>query len=294
MSYRRAGLFSHMNFFRKTVAKILGTSASVVPSHTLHSIQIQSIALDRKVLVDVYLPASYPASIREQHPFVLFNDGQDLARMDFSQTFANLARDKNLPPLVAVGIHCNERRMREYGTARQADYKGRGDLAAQHAQFVVGELLPYLHGVFRLSPRPEDTVMAGFSLGGLSAFDIAWAHPEVFGKVGVFSGALWWRSGAVVPGNPDADRIMHDIVQKTVKIYPNQSFWFECGTLDETDDRNQNGIIDSIDDTLDLMRALRQRGIPEPNLRYVQVENGRHEPGTWGKVMPDFLRWAFG
>ena len=29
-------------------------------------------------------------------------------------------------------------------------------------------------------------------------------------------------------------------------------------------------------------------------MRYVQVEGGHHHPDTWGRVLPDFLLWAFG
>ena len=35
-------------------------------------------------------------------------------------------------------------------------------------------------------------------------------------------------------------------------------FWLEAGTKDEAADRNNNGIIDAIDDTLDLITALKR------------------------------------
>ncbi|MDO8365739.1 MAG: hypothetical protein Q7T20_03000 [Saprospiraceae bacterium] len=78
------------------------------------------------------------------------------------------------------------------------------------------------------------------------------------------------------------------------KFDENQRFWFQCGTLDEEEDSNNNGIIDSIDDTLDLIKSMQEKGIPEKNIRYVEIENGRHEPWTWGEAMPDFLGWVFG
>jgi enterochelin esterase-like enzyme len=279
-----------MNFLQKTAARLLGKPAR--PHPLVEQIHFHSSALQRVVLCDVYLPVGYRPGMSAGYPLVLFNDGQDLPRMDFETQFHALMAAKKIPPMVAVGMHANERRIREYGTARQADYKGRGDLAAAHAQFVVNELLPHLHSQFRLSSRKEKNILAGFSLGGLSAFDIAWAHPHIFGAAGVFSGSLWWRSADVRPEDPDADRIMHDIVAQTRQPDPSQSFWFQCGTLDETDDRNHNGVIDAIDDTLDLIRALREKGIPEKNLRYLEMEGGRHEPATWAQAMPDFLNWV--
>jgi enterochelin esterase-like enzyme len=69
-------------------------------------------------------------------------------------------------------------------------------------------------------------------------------------------------------------------------------FWFQTGTNDETDDRNKNGIIDSIDDTTDLIKLLKGKGYAD--IVYREVEGGEHNPKTWGEVLPDFLIWAFG
>ncbi|MBK6994801.1 MAG: esterase family protein [Lewinellaceae bacterium] len=279
-----------MNFFQKAVSKVLGHN-NLEGSPAVHHFRFKSQALDREVVYDAYLPASYDPTTGQQYPLVLFNDGQDLPRMHFANVLEKLETDKKIPPFIAIGIYTSERRIREYGTARQADYKGRGDLAPKYTHFIVEELMPHLREQFSVSLLAKDTAFAGFSLGGLSAMDIAWAHPEVFGAAGVFSGSHWWRSSAVRPDDPDADRIMHDIVQKVTKFDKNQRFWFQCGTLDEEEDRNNNGIIDSIDDTLDLIRALHEKGIPEKNIRYLEIENGRHEPGTWREAMPDFLWW---
>lgn len=270
---------------------MLGNPAAVAPP--THHFRINSGALNRMVAVDVYLPPAYTAGAETLYPLVLFNDGQDLPRMHFEQIFEKLTLARTIRPFIAVGIRAGEQRIREYGTAQQADYKGRGDLASWYSRFVLEELLPHLRDQFSISTKVQDTAFAGFSLGGLSAIDIAWAHPEVFGVVGVFSGSLWWRSVDVRPEAPDADRIMHEIVGETKKWDNTQRFWFQCGTLDEEEDRNHNGIIDSIDDTLDLIRALREKGIPERNIRYVEIENGRHEPATWGEAMPGFLEWGF-
>jgi enterochelin esterase-like enzyme len=212
--------------------------------------------------------------------------------MQFRGILESELSQKKIPPAVVVGIHASSQRIREYGTARQADYKGRGDLAGQYQQFILQELLPYLYRHYRISDQAEDCSIAGFSLGGLSAFDIGWAHPDVFGAIGVFSGALWWRWSAVSPEDPDADRIVHDIVKNTSAIDSRQYFWFQCGTLDEEDDRNNNGIIDSIDDTLDLIKTMRQVGIHEDSIRYLEMEGGKHDPATWGEAMGDFLEWA--
>jgi hypothetical protein len=109
----------------------------------------------------------------------------------------------------------------------------------------------------------------------------------------VFSGSLWWRSRASTPEDPDGGRIMIDILEKS-KYQKGMKFWFQVGTNDETEDRNNNGIIDAIDDTIDTINTLTRLGYrPHEDIKYVEVEGGEHSPVTWGQVMPDFLKWAF-
>ena len=280
----------YMNFWSKPIRSFQSLLRGKAP----HIRQIRhwySPILDRTVDLDVYLPPDYNKGPKRSYPLVLFNDGQDLPVMDFAGILENLYREAAIPNLIAVGIYANFERIREYGTARQADYKGRGDKAGLYRDFVMQELLPLLNRRFRLSGEPKETIYAGFSLGALSAMDIAWEYPQIFGGVGIFSGALWWRCSDVDPADPDADRIVLDIVQKTVEVDTNQRFWFECGTLDELDDRNNNGRIDAIDDTLDLMQALQEKGIPEESMYYLEIEGGRHDQRTWGEAMPAFLTW---
>jgi enterochelin esterase-like enzyme len=254
-----------------------------------------SPTLDREVDLDIYLPPDYKSSSTSSYPLVLFNDGQDLPRMDFATILERLYQQKQVPYMIVVGIYASHNRIREYGTARQPDYKNRGDLAGQYREFILEEVLPFVRHRFRTIEDPSTTAFAGFSLGGLSALDIGWSAPHIFGKIGVFSGALWWRwEDTYSHKDPDAARIIHDIIRTTPDQRPNhQCFWFECGTDDEEDDRNNNGVIDAIDDTIDCIRELKLRGYHESQIRYLEIEDGRHEPQTWGQAMPDFLRWAF-
>lgn len=280
-----------MNFWQKPVETLHELLHRKAP-HLRQIRHFESLSLEREVDFDVYLPPDYHLSRGRLHPLIIFNDGQDLPRMDFTDVLQQAYYSQLLPPCIVVGIYASRERHREYGTVRQVDYKGRGDKAAGHTGFVISELLPYLRRRFRVTEAVEETIIAGFSLGGLSALDIGWAYPGIFGAVGVFSGALWWRWSPVDEANPDADRIMHDIIDSVGSAHAAQRYWFQCGTLDETEDRNGNGVIDSIDDTLHLIELLHRKGCPEPAIRYLEIEGGTHDPPTWGQAMPDFLHWV--
>ena len=257
--------------------------------------RFHSIHLQRDVCVDIYYPEGKNRHRKDPgFPFLILNDGQDLERVGLIRTLETLWAGGQLPPLIAIGVYANEERLQEYGTAGRPDYKGRGSKADAYTRFVARELLPWLRGHYHLSWLPKHAAIAGFSLGGLSAMDIAWQQELLFGKVGVFSGSFWWRSAPVDPADPDAHRIMHEVVAGGPKRN-GMSFWFQAGTKDEEEDRNNNGIIDAIDDTLDLIRELENLGYQRhQDIRYVEVQDGEHNPETWAGVMPDFLKWAFG
>jgi enterochelin esterase-like enzyme len=172
--------------------------------------------LKRDVKLEVILPDVYYQEPDQPYPVLLLNDGQDVPALQLFDTLEALYARKILSPIIVVAIHAGNR-MQEYGTAGQLDYQKRGKKAKAYTQFILKELIPDLHLRYRLSIHHEDWVIAGFSLGGLSAFDIAWKQPTTFGKVGVFSGSLWWRSKAFIPSDPDADRIIHDMVEAGVK-----------------------------------------------------------------------------
>jgi enterochelin esterase-like enzyme len=252
---------------------------------------IESAFLDREVIIDAYLPTNieYP----EKMGLLLINDGQDLPKMPFDEILDGLIDEKNIEPLVCIGIYCGADRKNEYGVAGEPDYKGRGAKAGLYTQFILEELLPFIRETYHV-PSFKEKSFAGFSMGGLSALDIVWNNPQQFSKVGIFSGSLWWRSKDYADGYSDAtDRIMHQQI-KNGKFHPWLKFFFESGVLDETEDRNGNGIIDSIDDTTDLITILKEIGYNDDQIKYLELTDGKHDVPTWARAFPDFLKWGWG
>ena len=217
-------------------------------------LELYSEFLSRTVKIDFYFPGNF----KHQYPcsFLIVNDGQDLEMMEFDLILEEL-KDQ-LKPVIVAAIHCGSNRKMEYGVIGEPDFKGRGALAMDYADFLFNELLPVATKKFHLNPSMEKSI-AGFSLGGLSALDIAWSFPGEYKYAAVFSGSLWWRSIDQSDNDYDDDkhRIMHQHIRRG-KLLPGLKFFFQCGNKDETRDRNRNGIIDSIDDTKDLINELVQ------------------------------------
>lgn len=257
----------------------------------VEQIAIPSGELKRQVIVDFYLPKNIadPTGLS----LLLINDGQNLDEMPFSQMLNGLLASGQVKPLLCAGIHAGKDRKNEYGTALQTDYEGRGAKAPAFENFILEHLIPVIHSRYGIE-RFKEMAYAGFSLGGLTALDLTWRHPDVFSKAGVFSGSLWWRSKELgTDYNDDTDRIMHQLVRKG-EFNKGQRFYFMTGSLDETADRNNNGVIDSIDDTLDLIKELETLGYKNgQDIQYINYEDGRHDVPTWGRAMPQFLLWGW-
>ncbi|HZH95105.1 MAG TPA: alpha/beta hydrolase-fold protein [Flavisolibacter sp.] len=251
---------------------------------------VDSVFLKRLVIVDFYIPDAVfgPGGLH----LLLINDGQDLVKMNFTGMLEGLLGNGAIQPLMCVGIHAGEDRRMEYGTAKVLDYIGRGAKAAAYNSFVINELLPLIEKEFSAQPFKSRNI-AGFSLGGLSAIDITWNHPQIFTTAGIFSGSLWWRSKDVSHGYDEHfDRIMHRQIRER-DYHAGLRFYFTTGSLDEVADRNNNGIIDSIDDTVALIDELQKKGYTHNDIAYKNYEDGRHDVETWGRAMPGFLHWGW-
>jgi enterochelin esterase-like enzyme len=250
---------------------------------------IVSKYLKRSVLFDIYTPGTLINT--KDVNLLLINDGQDLSKMNFIQTVSDLSDVRGMNQLVSVGIHAGIERKQEYGVAGIPDYQQRGSKASDYSDFVILELIPSLIKLLAIENFNKKYFL-GFSLGGLMAFDIAMDFQHEFDAAGVFSGSFWWRSRALGEGYSDLE---HRIIHKKIRsknALSTQRFFFQAGKLDELADRNNNGIIDSIDDTVDLIATLENIGYQGGSqLAYLELEDGGHNLETWTRVMPVFFKW---
>jgi enterochelin esterase-like enzyme len=254
---------------------------------------IESKYLEREITVDFYLPEDMKSL--STLDLLLINDGQNMEEVGLISILKDLYNENLIRPLFCAAIHSGKERKMEYGIASEADYQGRGLNAGLYTAFIIYELLPFIKTGYQ-PPSFASKGFAGFSLGGLSAMDIAWNHPQEFSRVGVFSGSFWWRS--IDQTNEEYNDDQHRIMQNQIRrghYRQELKFFFQCGNMDEVMDRNNNGIIDSIDDTLDVIKELIGKGYTQPrDIQYLEMPDGKHDMATWARAMPVFLKWGWG
>ncbi len=230
---------------------------------------------------------------KDEWNLLILNDGQDFAKFRAAEQADSLWDAGKIKPLIIVGVHAADRE-EEFGVAGKPDFAGRGRKAEDYDEFINNELLPFIRK--QASVRKFQSLgIAGASLGGLSAMDIAWNHADKFSVMGAFSGSFWWRDKDLSDKSyrDDRNRIMQAKLLASRKR-PETKFFFSAGELEETSDRDSDSIIDVIDDTQDLITLLKEkRRIPASSIQFRVLPFGKHDHATWAGVFPEFLLWAY-
>ena len=142
---------------------------------------IESSFLGREVWVDIYAPAGIRSL--DASDLLLINDGQDLPVMQFDTILEALYSQGRIAPMVIAGIHASPDRKNEYGTSNVLNDRGEGAKALLYSRFILEELIPFIKKEYKISSFKQKS-FCGFSLGGLSALDIVWNHPDEFSNTG--------------------------------------------------------------------------------------------------------------
>jgi predicted alpha/beta superfamily hydrolase len=135
--------------------------------------------------IRVYHPPGYDENTLRRYPVLYMQDGQNLFfpeeafrgnewRVD--ETMDRLDRMNALRKAIVVGVAPRDR-MRDYTKPGYGAY----------GRFLAHRLKPLVDQHLRTHVAREDTLVMGSSLGGVAALHIAWAHPEVFGRVACLS-----------------------------------------------------------------------------------------------------------
>ncbi|WP_462219298.1 alpha/beta hydrolase [Ferruginibacter sp.] len=254
--------------------------------------QLYSRHLQRQVKLSI-LSTPMPGDKSELN-LLLLNDGQDLQKFGVKEILDSLYKKKLIKPLIIVGIVADER-TKEFGVSQQPDFMKRGDKADSYSKFIDDELYAFVKknaGVRKF----KSVAIAGCSLGGLSAFDIAWDNADKIDKAGVFSGSFWWRDkdDKAADYSDEKNRIIINKIRSSKKK-PHLQYWFYAGAKEESGDRDRDGIIDVIDDTKDLMELIKSKNVCLPEeIIYKEDANGIHDYTSWRNHLPEFLIWAFG
>jgi predicted alpha/beta superfamily hydrolase len=273
-----------------TVSRWADTSPVPPPSATLtgnvrHLRNVASRHLPRARDIIVWLPPDYDANPTRRYPVLYMHDGQNL--MDASTSFSGewhvdetaqrLVRAGQVEPLIIVGVYNTEDRFSEYTQVVDPEYpQYGGGKADAYGRFLVEELKPLIDKTFRTRTKPQDTGLAGSSLGGLVTMHLGIAHSNVFRRLGVISPSVFWGG--------------KDIVSRVKGLRRKQPLriWVDIGT------EEWRGSQETVEDARLLRDALRAKGwVPGKDLRYVEVPGAVHTESAWAERFGDTLKYLY-
>jgi predicted alpha/beta superfamily hydrolase len=263
-----------------------GSSQRTLTGNIRYLRGVASRFLKNKRDVIVWLPPDYDNDPRRRFPVLYMHDGQNL--MDSATAFAGewhvdetaqqLVQSGEVEPLIIVGIYNTKARFGEYtpvkGTGEHA-HLGGGNADA-YGRFLVEELKPMIDRTFRTRKGPQDTGLAGSSLGGLVTLHLGLKHPGTFQRLAVVSPSVFWAN--------------KDILARVnaVKKKPPLKLWVDIGTRESEDSQ------ETVEDARLLRDALEAKGWKlGTDLQYEEVPGATHSESAWAERFDDILRYLY-
>lgn len=155
--------------------------------------------------------------------------------------------------------------------------------------YISEELPKTMHRFFRLSQKPEDTFVAGLSMGGYGAMLLALSHPDRFGAAASFSGAVdladmvtkrnrdWESRIGDVEHFPGSDRDLFALLKKNADAPHKPRLYVSCGTADFLFDQHQR-----------FVPAAKESGW---DVTSYEKPDAIHEWGFWDEQIKFFIPW---
>jgi predicted alpha/beta superfamily hydrolase len=230
--------------------------------------------LGRKRKVWIYLPKGYATSSKI-YPVLYMHDGQNLFN-EQTAPFGEWGVDEALDSLqqktgkecIVVGIdNGGMKRMTEYNPYDNAkEGKGEGN---QYIEFIVKTLKPYIDSKYKTKKGPENTFIAGSSMGGLISFYAMLKYPDVFSAGGIFSPSFWI-----------APEVFTDAEKFTTTATQMPRFYMYAGKMEPAN------MVTNNEKMADLLKKNQRYSI-----RLITDPLGRHSEKTWRQEFPSFYMW---
>ncbi|WP_164008509.1 alpha/beta hydrolase [Pyxidicoccus trucidator] len=235
--------------------------------------------------VFVYTPAAYDGPACPALPVMYFHDGNEsLTRESFAQAadghYALEPQDSAV--LVFVALPNQNVRLAQYSFPPARDPSWPAPQGDGYLAFLRDDLMPRVEGAFRVLRGPENTGIAGASLGGLISVYAGFQMPDRFGFVGCQSGSLFWPHDGEVDrddGNAMVVRAGQDPVLPL-------RFYVDHGSPTAGCARDGEPGGDDCQSSLQFVAALKGRGY---GVAHWNEPGAAHDWSFWKKRLPKLL-----
>lgn len=239
--------------------------------------QVKPPPLGRQRRIAVLVPYDYEVS-GKRYPVLYLQDGQNL--LDNRSPFGNWHVDEQLARMAERGTHeiivvaidhAEKDRVREFSPPDVTRFGS--SFGKQYAQFITKELKSYVDAHFRTLPQRQYTGIGGSSMGGLISIYSGLMYPEVYGKLLIFSPALW-----VAP------KIYFQALRFKSPFHT-KIYIYAGGKESET----------MIPNVQRFLNALKRSGHDSNKIEFkLSIDpEGQHNEARWGEEFPKAVEWLF-
>lgn len=166
------------------------TARAEVPKGRITSFELASDITGDSRVISVYTPAGYDRQCGPYGLLLLLDGSTYRSLIPVPTILDNLIAERRIAPMVAVFVD------NPSVEARAAQMYPN----TAFTELIASELMTRIRSQYAVTSDPWNTVIGGFSLGGLAATHTAWRRPEVFGAVLSQSGSFWWSRAAIEAG----------------------------------------------------------------------------------------------
>jgi len=172
--------------------------------------------------------------------------------------------------VIVVSIDNSDDRMQEY-TAWEHEKYG-SPQGKQYVEFIAKTLKPAIDAKYRTKKDAKNTAIMGSSMGGLISHYAAFAHPDVFGKAGVFSPSFWFSEDTFT------------FTQNNLAKAKNSKLYYLMG------EKEGENMVDNLHKMLNL---LTKNKFSKDNFTAKFSPNGTHSEAFWRSELKAALLWLF-
>ncbi|MGD0513363.1 MAG: alpha/beta hydrolase-fold protein [Terriglobales bacterium] len=270
-----------------TQSQTVPPNQSVTGDLRLHELSSRIFRNTR--MLRVWVPPRYdaPENGDRHYPIFYLNDGQNLfdratafggVEWQVDETADRLIRQEVIPPLIIVGIdNAQNERIKEFLPYRSFNPPVLRPQGKRYPDFLMNEVMPFVHERYRVARGPENTGLGGSSLGALISLYTVMERPGIFGRVLLESPSLFISNRRIVK------------YSRLFGRWPEKMF-LAIGTREAGRDDKDKQVVE---DVRELETNLRRAGLDDNRLLVEIAEGASHNEGEWAKRFPDALSFLF-
>lgn len=178
--------------------------------------EIQSVQLNEKRTLNIYLPVDYEKDSAAKYPVIYLLDGshdEDFIHVVGLVQFNNFPWINRVPKSIVVGIATVDRR-RDFTFPTTIEEDKKKNPTSGHSDkfiaFLEKDLQPFIEKNYRAN---DEKMLIGQSLGGLLATEVLLKKPTLFDKYVIVSPSLWWNNGSLL--EQDSSVLQESFTRKT-------------------------------------------------------------------------------